>query len=283
MLYTTILPTYNRCHRLAEAIESILQQSYKTMEIIVVDDGSTDDTAEMIAHQYPFVRYFYQKNQGPAAARNRGLREASGDLIALLDSDDIWLAHKIHTELSMLQHYPDLDALAGNANAYIGKSLRSNNTFAQRDIYFPDNYPRYFDWSMSIMQLGPVCCTSSMTFKKSALLALGENPFDESLRFDEDWDFEFRLFNQCQVLLYPDIVCTTRVFDDGTRHFYSPQGKIKGLDEQRSIWQQQKHIISRYLNNPAWDDTIKSNFQRRCQELDNLLHQRPTQQNYYHR
>jgi hypothetical protein len=110
-----------------------------------------------------------------------------------------------------------------------------------------------------------------MTFKKSSLLQLGENPFDESLRFDEDWDFEFRLFDQLDVLIYPQVVCTTRAFNDGTRHFYSAPGQPKSLTEQQTIWQQQRNIISRYINNPAWDYDTKYSFQQRQQELAALL------------
>lgn len=271
MIYSVIIPSYNRCELLAEAIASVLQQNYSALEIIVVDDGSTDSTAAMIARQYPFVRYFYQNNQGPASARNRGLAEATGELIALLDSDDIWHENKINTELVLLREFPEADVLAGNASAFIENTLRSADTFAQRNISFPYLQPRFFDWSIGIMQKGPVCCTSSMTFRKSGLSKLGKKPFDETLRLDEDWDLEFRLFSQLNVLLYPEIVCTTRVFNDGTRYFYSAQGQPKSDKEQQYIWQQQKDIISRYLNNPAWDEDTRYNFQQRQQELSALL------------
>jgi glycosyltransferase involved in cell wall biosynthesis len=271
VIYSVIIPTYNRCHLLAEAIDSVIQQNYPALEIIVIDDGSTDATTAMMAAQYPGVRYFYQTNQGPAAARNRGIIEATGELVAFLDSDDIWLDNKINIELSLLRDFPDTDVLAGNANAYIENTLRTQDTFAQRNILFTHQQPRFFDWSMSIIQKGPVCCTSSMTFKKSALLQLGEKPFDESLRFDEDWDLEFRLFGQLTVLLYPQVVCTTRAFNDGTRHFYSAPGQPKSHKEQQTIWQQQKDIITRYLNNPMWDCDTQYSFQQRQQELITLL------------
>jgi glycosyltransferase involved in cell wall biosynthesis len=271
VIYSVIIPTYNRCHLLAEAIDSVIQQNYPALEIIVIDDGSTDATTDMMANKYPGVRYFYQTNQGPASARNRGIIEASGELVAFLDSDDIWLDNKINIELSLLRDFPDTDVLAGNANAYIENTLRTQDTFAQRNILFTHQQPRFFDWSMSIIQKGPVCCTSSMTFKKSALLQLGEKPFDESLRFDEDWDLEFRLFGQLTVLLYPQVVCTTRAFNDGTRHFYSAPGQPKSHKEQQTIWQQQKDIITRYLNNPMWDCDTQYSFQQRQQELITLL------------
>lgn len=271
MLYSVIIPTYNRCYLLQDAIDSVMQQNHAQLEIIVVDDGSTDETASMIASKYPFIRYFYQYNQGPAAARNRGIAEANGELIAFLDSDDIWLEEKIATELQLQYEFPQADAFAGNASAFIENIIRSEDTFAQRDIIFAQQQPRFFDWSMSIMQRGPVCCTSSMTFKKETLRGIGKKPFDESLRFDEDWDFEFRLFNYCNVLLYPQVVCTSRAFNDGTRLFYSAPGQLKSQQEQQNIWHQQQEIIARYLDSPDWSQDTRHNFQQRHQELTALL------------
>lgn len=269
--YSVIIPTYNRCQLLSEAIDSVLLQNYPAIEIIVIDDGSTDSTARMIVQKYPTVRYLYQTNQGPSSARNHGIAESTGDLIAFLDSDDVWLKNKISIELSLLQRFPEADMLAGNAGAFIENKLRSEDTFAQRNILFNQQQPRFFDWSMSIMQRGPVCCTSSMTFRKSTLVKLGDKPFDESLRLDEDWDLEFRLFSQFKALLYPHIVCNSRIFNDGTRHFYSAGNQPKTIKEQRQIWRQQRDIIARYLNNPRWDDDVEQGFQQRHRQLSELL------------
>ncbi|MCB1025827.1 MAG: glycosyltransferase family 2 protein, partial [Acidobacteria bacterium] len=89
MLASVIIPTYNRADKIARAIESARGQTFPNKQIIVVDDGSTDNTAEIVA-KYPDVKYFYQKNQKQAAARNAGLKFAKGDYIATLDSDDVW-------------------------------------------------------------------------------------------------------------------------------------------------------------------------------------------------
>jgi glycosyltransferase involved in cell wall biosynthesis len=269
--YSVVIPTYNRCGLLAEAIDSVLLQDYPAIEIIVVDDGSSDATAPMIAQKYPGARYFHQANQGPAAARNRGIAESTGDVVAFLDSDDVWLENKIALELLLLQRFPEADMLAGNARAFVEGKLRSEDTFVQRDILFNRRQPRFFDWSMLIMKKGPVCCTSSMTFRKSTLVKLGDKPFDETLRLDEDWDLEFRLFSQFKALLYPQIVCWSRVFNDNTRHFYSAQGQPKTPKEQRQIWRQQRDILARYLNNPRWDTNVEQGFQERHQQLTELL------------
>src|SRR3954454_19415660 len=87
-LVSVAIPTYNRAYILDKAIESALAQTYRPVEIIVIDDGSTDGTAELVG-RYPELRYFHQPNGGLSAARNSGLRQARGEFIALFDSDDV--------------------------------------------------------------------------------------------------------------------------------------------------------------------------------------------------
>jgi len=270
-MYSVIIPSYNRCFVLSQAIDSVLLQNEPALEIIVIDDGSNDNTAQMIAKKYPKVRYFYQENQGPAAAKNRGIRVAKGNIIAFLDSDDIWLADKITLEKHLFYNFSDADMLAGNATTFLLGKSHIADVFAQRQIDFYWQQPRFFDWTISIMERGPVCLTSSMTYKKSTLDKLGRKPFDESLRLDEDWDFEFRLFSQSKALLYPQIRCHRRIFNDDTRHFYSIPGQEKSPQEQLWINQQQQKIIARYLDNIAWHSVTQQRFQQRHQQLNQCL------------
>jgi glycosyltransferase involved in cell wall biosynthesis len=271
MLYSVVIPTFNRCRMLAEALDSVLDQAYPSIEIVVVDDGSTDDTGDMLQRNYPQVRVLQQANQGPAAARNRGIAASNGDVIAFLDSDDVWLEHKVMLELALLEQFPDAAMLAGNATSFVGGNLRAADVFAQRRIAFAGRAPRYFDWSFDIMKLGPTCCTSGMVYRRAALLSMGEKPFDESLRLDEDWDLEFRFFSRHKGLLYPQIVCHQRVMDDGTRHHYSPTGKTKSPAEQDFIWRQQRDILSRYLDGAQWDAATRQGYLQRHEELTALL------------
>jgi glycosyltransferase involved in cell wall biosynthesis len=256
---------------LAEAIDSVLGQTRAATEIIVIDDGSVDATADLLAKRYPQVRYFHQSNQGPAAARNRGIECATGEWIAFLDSDDVWLDHKIALDMALMERFPEADLLAGNASSFVEGALRSADSFAQRGILFERHSPRFFDWSLPIMKRGPVCFMSSMVCRRSALRRLGDKPFDESLRMDEDWDLEFRFFSQFTGLLFPEVVCHRRVIDDGTRHFYSAAGQPKSRSEQQRIWHQQRGIIARYVDNPRWDRETSESFRHRMQELDALL------------
>lgn len=107
MLVSIIIPTYNRAALLDETLSSVVAQSYPHWECIVVDDGSTDDTAAVAARFAPHVQYLRQANAGPAAARNRGLSEAVGDAVMFLDSDDLLLPSALHQLVEALQTSPD--------------------------------------------------------------------------------------------------------------------------------------------------------------------------------
>jgi glycosyltransferase involved in cell wall biosynthesis len=116
-LVSVIIPTYNRADYLKLALKSVLEQTYKNIEVIVADDGSMDNTAEVVADfNDPRVKYFYQRNTGlPAVTRNRGLREASGEYVAFLDSDDMWQPEKLEIQVEYLRNQPDYHLAYSNA------------------------------------------------------------------------------------------------------------------------------------------------------------------------
>lgn len=103
---SVIIPTYNRAYCVVEAIESVLGQTFQDFELIVVDDGSTDATAEVLAPYVDRIRYIYQKNAGVSAARNTGIRAARGQWIAFLDSDDVWLPEKLEIQVEGVHAHP---------------------------------------------------------------------------------------------------------------------------------------------------------------------------------
>ena len=107
MKISVIIPTWNRAGSLPAAIESVLAQTLKADEVIVVDDGSTDDSRDIIRRRFPDVRYLYQENRGVSSARNTGIQAAAGDWIALLDSDDRWAPHKLERQQHALRARPD--------------------------------------------------------------------------------------------------------------------------------------------------------------------------------
>lgn len=107
-LVSVLIPTYNRAYILGSAIQSVLAQTYRPIEVIVVDDGSTDDTRGVVEGFGPDVRYIRQENAGLAAARNAGLAAARGEFVAFQDSDDLWLPWKLQVQVALMRRVPEL-------------------------------------------------------------------------------------------------------------------------------------------------------------------------------
>lgn len=110
-LVSVVIPTFNRAYCIAATIDSVLAQTHNAVEVVVVDDGSTDGTAELIADRYAGddrVRCIRQPNQGVSVARNTGFENARGEFVALLDSDDLWYPHKLAAQLAVFRAHPEI-------------------------------------------------------------------------------------------------------------------------------------------------------------------------------
>jgi glycosyltransferase involved in cell wall biosynthesis len=121
---SVIIPTYNYGSFIGEALKSVFEQTFQDFEIIVVDDGSTDKTRELVGSFGEKVRYFYQAQQGPARARNKGITESRGEFIAFLDADDVWLPTKLEKQIRLFKENPRL-----------GMALTDNFLFDEAGIY----------------------------------------------------------------------------------------------------------------------------------------------------
>jgi len=106
-LVSVVIPAYNCAPFIGESLDSVYRQTYRNWEVIVIDDGSTDETRAILAPHTGRIRYFYQENRGTAAARNAGVRQARGELIAFLDNDDIWLPEKLERQVQVMQGSPE--------------------------------------------------------------------------------------------------------------------------------------------------------------------------------
>jgi len=111
---SVIIPTYNRANLITDTINSVLSQTYKNYEIIIIDDGSTDNTKEVLSPYMNKIAYIYQDNQGASAARNTGIRYAKGEYIAFLDSDDLWLPFKLEKQVKILKKHKDVYLVYSN-------------------------------------------------------------------------------------------------------------------------------------------------------------------------
>ena len=190
---SVIIPTFNRAGCIEEAIKSVLAQTYQDFEIIIVDDGSTDDTksfVEAVIKKNPGkIRYKYISNSGPGAARNFGILEAQGEYITFLDSDDLWLPEKLERSYSFITQY-NFDWISTaccrtmNVDKYEEEILTLNDAFLSGNkIHFLKK--GLFFFSEAHVYPGSVMIHRKC-FKKTGL-------FDVSLRIGEDTDMWLRL------------------------------------------------------------------------------------------
>jgi len=122
-LISAIIPCYNGERYLAAAIESVVQQTYRAVEVIVVDDGSTDRTEEVARRFEGAIRYDRHPHAGSGSARNRGVALASGDFLAFLDADDLWIEDKLARQMAALQADPALEIICGHAEQFVSPEL----------------------------------------------------------------------------------------------------------------------------------------------------------------
>jgi glycosyltransferase involved in cell wall biosynthesis len=179
---SVVIPAYNAAAFLAEAVRSALAQTLPPLEILVVDDGSTDETAAIARAFGGRVRCLSQENQGLSGARNRGIREARGDLIALLDADDSWLSEKLAAQVEALAGCPKAVACFSRTE-YVGQD---GAILRRSDV--PPLHRLVEDLLLSCCVIGP---PSAALIRRSALDAVGL--FDPRFSQCADWDMWLRL------------------------------------------------------------------------------------------
>jgi glycosyltransferase involved in cell wall biosynthesis len=178
---SVIIPTYNRGWILAEAIDSVLAQDYKDYELIVVDDGSTDNTREILDDCGQDIIVLQQANSGVSAARNRGIAAAGGQLVAFLDSDDLWLPRKLSRQVDFFKLKPDA-VINQTEEIWIRNGVRVN----PKDRHLKPS-GMIFERSLELCLVSP----SAVMIKRTLFDAVGL--FDENLTACEDYDFWLRI------------------------------------------------------------------------------------------
>jgi GT2 family glycosyltransferase len=182
---SVIIPTYNRRDLLPRAIDSVLAQTHPVDEIIVIDDGSTDGTGDMLQQRYGGrVRHVWQTNAGVSAARNHGMRLANGRYLALLDSDDEWMPEKTALQLAFLQAHPDFGMVLCDVERIDGE-YRHIDVFHRREVVREDG------WALRWLLHNPALIPASVLLRREVVEQLGG--FDETLRTAEDLEFHLRV------------------------------------------------------------------------------------------
>jgi glycosyltransferase involved in cell wall biosynthesis len=213
-LISVVIPAYNAEKYLEETLASVRAQTFQDYEILVVDDGSTDRTVQ-IASDYDDVQLLLQQNRGSAAARNTGIRAASGAYVAFLDADDIWLPSKLEKQVAYLQAHPRIewsytdasvfDMRTGRTICRIGRRIRLHEGEILRPLLLRSFIP-----------------SATPVVKKTALMEAGL--FDESRerRFAEDWSMWLRIAERHAVKLIDEPLAMIRMHADNRSRLADP-------------------------------------------------------------
>ncbi len=199
---SVIIPTHNRADLILESIHSVFAQTYPDYELIVVDDGSTDNTREMLQPlgDQGRIRYVYQANAGAAAARNRGLEMARGKYVCFLDSDDLFLPAKLERQVAVMEAHPEV----GFAQANYAKFDNYGNDLGLRDTRFFSGhiYPQILLYWSTLLSL------SCMLIRGSVFDAVGK--FDEGMKYAEDLDMWRRVVRRFPVIWMAECLSRAR-------------------------------------------------------------------------
>ncbi len=181
---SVIIPTHNRASTIERALQSVFNQTFKAIEIIVVDDASTDNSSEVLEKYADSIRYVkLATNSGGALARNHGAKLATGEFIAFLDSDDEWLPDCLERKVEYMKSL-DSDGIFGDFY-----KCNTKNVLVRRNLMYWDDQQTLADYILSGQG---DCRTSTLFFKKDAFLSV---LFDENLQKHQDWDLGIRFSN----------------------------------------------------------------------------------------
>ncbi len=222
--FSVIIPVYNGKKFLEAAILSVLDQDFYPLEIIVVDDGSTDNTVEVIKKFGNKIRYYYQDHGGVASARNRGVALAKGEFISFIDADDLWFADKLKSQFNLFHENSDLGVVIGllkkfqySENDELNSSFESKNTKGE-----------------FALSLGCSLIRASV-FEKAG-------NFDESMKFGEDIDWFLRVIEGgVKISVLNESIYLYRIHDNNMTHdvkntnLYLLKAYKKSLDRRRIL------------------------------------------------
>jgi len=239
-LVTAAIPTYNRARFVGEAIESVLAQTFTDYELVVVDDGSTDGTRDVVARYGDRVRYVRQENAGRSAARNRLLEEARGRYVSFLDSDDRWLTHKLEAHVPLLEARDRIGMVHGHVDVIDdeGRPLPERTAFHHRLWSAAHrggvSYARY--------ALECRCFSSATTFRRAVFDRVGM--YDASLALD-DYELYLRVALDYEIAFLERSVAEYRWHDENMDSAQLTLGQIQGAEKHLRIVDERDDVPER--------------------------------------
>jgi glycosyltransferase involved in cell wall biosynthesis len=248
---SVVIPTWNRAGLVVEAVESALGQEGGDLEVIVVDDGSTDGTAEIIEQRFgKAVKLLRMATRsGVGAARNEGVSQATGDLLAFLDSDDLWLPGKLKAELDILERFPGAEAIISDSRFIADGQFVGTSRFAENGVLAAtggcSQWVGDFPWLWTIPPNGVSTC--GITLCRSTVTKLGQPLFATDLHSCEDWELEVRLYQECRVVALPEVWSHVRWIDDGTRIGRACPGQPRNRQQDIGLQRDRLTVIERAI------------------------------------
>jgi glycosyltransferase involved in cell wall biosynthesis len=179
---SVIIPTYNRAEYICETLESVFTQTYPDFEVIIVDDGSTDHTKDVLKPYLNRVQYIYKNNGGPASARNTGIRASTGKYIAFLDSDDLWMPDKLQVQADFLEAHPEY-AMVFSGYEFIG----------ERKVKHLKKPRVFYDCTVDALLEGNKIATLTVMVRKEVFDVVGKFDEDPQIIALEDYSFWLRV------------------------------------------------------------------------------------------
>jgi len=203
-LISIITPTFNRFDFIRDAIESVLTQTISNWELLIIDDGSTDDTKTVVASYLsdPRINYFFQDNQGQATARNNGLMHSKGQYICFLDSDNLWKPKKLEIQYESMVSNNNIDVVYGD-----GETINESG-----EVISTANMKRY-SGNITEQLLRDNFVSFNTAMVRTACIK-GIGGFDNSVRFGDDYDLWLRLSAESRFLYIPEVFEQYRVMSD---------------------------------------------------------------------
>ena len=222
-IISVIIPTYNRAHLVTKAVDSVLSQTYKEHEIIVVDDGSSDNTRKVLEPYMDKIRYIYQKNAGVSAARNTGIKAASGPWIAFLDSDDSWLPEKLSYQMDCINRTKTKVCFT-NVEIYEERANKKASKVKYKEEIFNEPFEL-------ILQKPFAAYIPTMVAEKKLIEYVG--CFDEQLKVSEDTNLIYHLaFESPFAYIYTPLVHIDR---NGQRTSLTNNPNVRRIMSQAHI------------------------------------------------
>ena len=240
---SVIIPVYNRADRIGRCLESVLSQTYRQLEIIVVDDGSTDNLVQMVKPVWNQIKLIHQENLGQGAARNTGVRVARGDWVAFLDPDDLWDPRKLEVQMNYLEQ-------TGYEWAHNRTRIIPEHELQQ---YFGDWFKGERSGKIAKQLLNTnFICTSSVVVKKSILIDVGGFSEDRELQNFEDYELWLRI-----AALVPI------GYVDEPLTFYTTDSLDNAQQESRLTQIKKNELVMKRLEKMPFDTYTKSGIFRR--------------------